>query len=52
MNVMKKKTRAVRRFELRREAFKSLTEDYPGILRKVRRSMALDLSKRWYRAAQ
>ena len=42
-------SRAAKRFGLRKKAFKELSELYPGEPRRVRRSMALDLSKRWYR---
>jgi CRP-like cAMP-binding protein len=42
------KSRPVRRRELFVEAFRNLSEDYPGESRKVRRSMARDLSRRWY----
>jgi hypothetical protein len=41
----------VTRRELRNEAFIEISKDYPGELRKVRRSMALSLSKRRYRVS-
>jgi len=45
-------SRAAKRFGLRKKAFKELSEIYPGEPRKVRRSMAADLSKNWYRSGK
>lgn len=42
-------SRQVLRYNLRRESFREITKIYPGESRKIRRSMALDLSKRQYR---
>jgi hypothetical protein len=44
------KSRAVRRYEMRKEAFLDISKDYPGEPRKIRLAMALDLSKRWYKS--
>jgi hypothetical protein len=45
-----KKSRQVQRYELRKEAFGNMSKNYPGTPRKVRRSIALDLSKKWFKA--
>lgn len=45
-----KESRQSRRYRLRQEAFKDLSEKFPGEPRKVRRSMALDLSKKRYKS--
>jgi hypothetical protein len=43
-------SRQVRRATNRADAFKMLTEHYPGEPRKRRRAMALALAKKWYKS--
>jgi hypothetical protein len=43
-----KASRQVRRKECRDEAFKMLSEQYPGEPRRRRRAMASALAKKWY----
>ncbi len=42
-------SRAVRRLEFRKQAFAEITAKFGAEPRKVRRSLALDLSKKWYK---